>query len=201
MPVIGHDAKAGTAPKRHVHRELRCDADDAAPVYEVRPDVGRFDLRGHAKYVDVVGTSKGKGFRRGHEAAQLPRPGSVSHGVKRKHRSPGSINGHATNLGTGPKLKKGKRMAGHMGDERVTVPKPRRRRTLTGAQSSAGEGPGAGPEPGHGVDHVTPVRLNTIEDASQGREPWLSLPFRSTGDGRSRRPQLGNQCQARHAGS
>ena len=45
----------------------------------------------------------------------------ASHGVKRRHRSPGSINGHATNLGTGPKPKKGKRMAGHMGDERVTA--------------------------------------------------------------------------------
>jgi large subunit ribosomal protein L3 len=41
--------------------------------------------------------------------------------VERKHRSPGSIGGHATNLGTGPKIKKGKRMAGHMGAERVTV--------------------------------------------------------------------------------
>ena len=33
----------------------------------------------------------------------------------------GSIGGHATNLGTGPKLKKGKRMAGRMGGEQVTV--------------------------------------------------------------------------------
>jgi large subunit ribosomal protein L3 len=41
--------------------------------------------------------------------------------VQRKHRSPGSIGGHSSNLGTGPKLKKGKRMAGHMGDERVTA--------------------------------------------------------------------------------
>jgi large subunit ribosomal protein L3 len=45
----------------------------------------------------------------------------ASHGVQRKHRSAGSIGGHATDLGTGPKLKKGKRMAGHMGHETVTV--------------------------------------------------------------------------------
>jgi large subunit ribosomal protein L3 len=45
----------------------------------------------------------------------------ASHGVKRAHRRPGSIGGHATNLGTGPKIKKGKKMSGQMGDERVTV--------------------------------------------------------------------------------
>ena len=45
----------------------------------------------------------------------------ASHGTQRKHRSGGSIGGHATDLGTGPKLKKGKKMAGRMGGERVTV--------------------------------------------------------------------------------
>jgi large subunit ribosomal protein L3 len=40
--------------------------------------------------------------------------------VERKHRSPGSISGRASNLGMG-KLKKGIRMAGQMGNERVTV--------------------------------------------------------------------------------
>jgi large subunit ribosomal protein L3 len=45
----------------------------------------------------------------------------ASHGVKRRHRSPGSINGHATNLGTGPKIKRGKRMSGRMGNERVSA--------------------------------------------------------------------------------
>ena len=45
----------------------------------------------------------------------------ASHGVKRRHRSVGSIGGHSANLGTGPKLKKGKRMPGHMGDENMTA--------------------------------------------------------------------------------
>ena len=45
----------------------------------------------------------------------------ASHGVKRKHRSPGSIGGHATNLGTAGNIKKGKRMAGHMGDASTTT--------------------------------------------------------------------------------
>ena len=50
-------------------------------------------------------------------------PGQLAepHGVKRAHRRPGSIGGHATNLGTGPKVKKGKKMAGRMGGEQVTV--------------------------------------------------------------------------------
>jgi large subunit ribosomal protein L3 len=45
----------------------------------------------------------------------------ASHGTERKHRSPGSIGGHCSNRGFGGGLKKGKRMAGHMGDERVTT--------------------------------------------------------------------------------
>jgi large subunit ribosomal protein L3 len=70
--------------------------------------------------VDVVGTSKGKGFA-GVMKRYHFRGLGASHGVERKHRSGGSIGGHSTDLGTGPKLKKGKRMAGKMGDVRVTV--------------------------------------------------------------------------------
>jgi large subunit ribosomal protein L3 len=44
----------------------------------------------------------------------------ASHGTERKHRSPGSIASHATDRGHSGKLKKGKRMAGHMGNVRVT---------------------------------------------------------------------------------
>ncbi len=118
MPQIGHDAKAGTAPKKH-HKEFRCDSDDEATSFEVGQTLTVSDLEG-IKFVDVTGTSKGKGFQgpmKRHNFAGL----EASHGVQRKHRSAGSIGGHATNLGTGPKIKKGKRMAGHMGSERVTV--------------------------------------------------------------------------------
>lgn len=118
MPQIGHDAKAKTAPKKF-HSEFRVENDDEAAGYEVGQtiDVSLFD---DIKFVDVAGTSKGKGFQgpmKRYNFAGL----EASHGVKRAHRSPGSIGGHATNLGTGPKIKKGKRMAGHMGSERVTV--------------------------------------------------------------------------------
>ncbi len=114
MPIIGHDAKAGTAPKRF-HREVRLDEScDVEPGQIL--DVSLFE---DVMFVDVVGTSKGKGFQGGmkrHNFKGL----EASHGVKRAHRRPGSINGHATNLGTGPKLKKGKRMAGQMGNKQIT---------------------------------------------------------------------------------
>ena len=118
MPQIGHDAKAGTAPKRF-HREFRCETDAEADGFEAGQIIDVSVLEG-IKFVDVTGTSKGKGFQgpmKRYNFAGL----EASHGVKRAHRSPGSIGGHATNLGTGPKIKKGKRMAGHMGAEQVTI--------------------------------------------------------------------------------
>ena len=118
MPVIGHDAKAGSAPKRF-HREFRLDGDEEATEFQLGQtlDVNLFEA---VKFVDVIGQSKGKGFQ-GQMKRHNFKGQQASHGVERKHRSGGSIGGHATNLGTGPKLKKGKRMAGHMGDEVVTV--------------------------------------------------------------------------------
>jgi len=115
MPLIAHDGKAGTGPKRF-HREFRI---DDASAYKLGQTLTVESFANHA-YVDVTGTSKGKGFQGGmkrHNFSGL----EASHGVERKHRSPGSIGGHGTNLGTGPKVKKGKKMAGHMGNERSTV--------------------------------------------------------------------------------
>jgi large subunit ribosomal protein L3 len=118
MQLIGHDAKAGAAPKRF-HSELRLEDDGEANGFELGQtlDVSIFE---GVKYVDVIGTSKGKGHQgpmKRHNFAGL----EDSHGVERKHRSAGSIASHGTNRGTGPKVRPGKRMSGHMGDERVTV--------------------------------------------------------------------------------
>jgi large subunit ribosomal protein L3 len=117
IPMIGHDAKAGSDPKRH-HAEFRCSAEEAG-AYTLGQELGVGALEG-VRYVDVIGTSKGKGF-----AGGMKRHGfkgqQASHGVERKHRSPGSIGGHATNRGHSGKLKKGKRMSGHLGAERVTT--------------------------------------------------------------------------------
>jgi large subunit ribosomal protein L3 len=118
MPVIGHDAKAGTVPKR-THREFRCSDDNEANGYELGQEV-KIDVLADYLFLDVIGRSKGKGFQgvmKRHHFRGL----EASHGVERKHRSAGSIGGGGINLGTGPKIKKGRRMAGHMGDERVTM--------------------------------------------------------------------------------
>ena len=68
--------------------------------------------------MDVVGTSKGKGF-----TGVVKRYGfkgqPASHGVERKHRSPGSISVVSGN--TGRSIKKGKKMAGHAGHARCTT--------------------------------------------------------------------------------
>ncbi len=117
QPQIGHAGKVGARPVRHV-REVRLGAGDA-PELEPGDEVtvGSFEEVGH---VDVIGTSKGKGhaggMKRHNFKGQL-----ASHGVERKHRSPGSIASHASNAGTGPKIKKGKRMAGHLGQDRCTT--------------------------------------------------------------------------------
>jgi large subunit ribosomal protein L3 len=115
-PLIGHAAKAGVAPLRFI-REVRLgEAADRQPGDQITVEL--FKER-DVKYVDVTGTSKGAGF-----AGVIARHGfggqPASHGTERKHRSPGSIGSHASGaLGRG--IKKGKRMGGHMGDERCTV--------------------------------------------------------------------------------
>ena len=117
MPLIGHDAKAGTAPKRF-HREFRVEEADAAN-YQPGQSL-TVDLFDGIKFVDVIGTSKGKGtqgvMKRYGFKGQI-----ASHGTERKHRSPGSIGGHANERGGTGGPKKGKKMAGRMGATRVTI--------------------------------------------------------------------------------
>jgi large subunit ribosomal protein L3 len=118
QPLIGHDAKAGSSPKR-VHRELRLDSDKEAEAFALGQAVTVGALEG-IKFVDVTGRSKGKGFQ-GTMVRWNFKGMCASHGTERKHRAPGSIGGGGIDRGRGPKLKKGKKMSGHMGDERVTV--------------------------------------------------------------------------------
>jgi large subunit ribosomal protein L3 len=113
-PMIGHAARADASPKRFV-REIRLPAPtDLETGAEVT--VALFD---EVAIVDVVGVSKGKGFAGGMKRHNF-KGQLATHGVERKHRSPGSIASHASNAGTGPKLKKGKRMAGQLGQVRCT---------------------------------------------------------------------------------
>jgi large subunit ribosomal protein L3 len=114
-PQIGHSEKANDAPKRFI-REFRLEGQSAD--YK-QGDKITVEVLAKAKQVDVIGTSKGKGF-----AGVMKRHGfggfPASHGTERKHRAPGSIASHSSNRGHGGGPKKGKRMAGHMGNARVT---------------------------------------------------------------------------------
>jgi large subunit ribosomal protein L3 len=108
-----HAKKAGATPKRFV-REYRT---DDLSAYEPGGTVTVAAFEG-VKLVDVVGVTKGRGFAglmKRHQFAGQP----GSHGTERKHRSSGGIGEGAGIPGRG--VRKGKRMAGHMGHERQTV--------------------------------------------------------------------------------
>ncbi len=116
-PAVGHAEKAKSAPKRFI-KELRL-PDDSEPEYKAGDSV-TVSVFDQTSYVEVVGTSKGKGF-----AGVMKRHGfggfPASHGTERKHRAPGSISSFASDAGHGGNLKKGKKMAGRMGGCRVTT--------------------------------------------------------------------------------
>lgn len=107
-PQLGQFKKAGTNPKRFV-REFRMD--DAAQ-YEIGTEL-KADVFANGDYVDVVGTSKGKGFQ-GVIKRHGQSTGPMSHG-SRYHRRPGSMGAVA------PVVFKGKKLPGHMGANKVTV--------------------------------------------------------------------------------
>ena len=113
-PVTGQFAAAGVNPRRHL-AELRLDDEAAASEYEVGQELTA-DIFAEGNYVDVTGTSKGKGF-----AGVMKRHGfagvSSSHGAHRNHRKPGSIGACATPS----RVFKGVRMAGRMGGVRQTT--------------------------------------------------------------------------------
>jgi large subunit ribosomal protein L3 len=116
-PAQGHAQKANAVPKRFV-REWRLNSGDE-PGYAAGEQVNVAAFA-DIKFVDVIGTSKGKG-----NAGVMKRHGfggfPASHGTERKHRASGSIGSHGSDRGHGGNLKKGKRMAGRMGGQRVTT--------------------------------------------------------------------------------
>ena len=109
----GHFAKAGVDAGRGLW-EFRLNESEAADVaVGAELSVGVF---ADVKKVDVTGTSKGKGFA-GTVKRWNFRTQDMTHGNSRSHRVPGSI---GQNQSPG-KVFKGKKMAGHLGNERVTV--------------------------------------------------------------------------------
>ncbi|MFE6254865.1 50S ribosomal protein L3 [Agromyces sp. NPDC057865] len=112
QPAAGHFKAAGVTPRRHLAEVRTADAASYELGQELTVD-GTFEA---GQLVDVVGTSKGKGF-----AGVMKRHNfkgvSASHGAHRNHRKPGSIGASSTPS----RVFKGMRMAGRMGGERVTV--------------------------------------------------------------------------------
>jgi large subunit ribosomal protein L3 len=110
-PKSGQFAKAGVSPRRHVVELRTTDADS----YELGQEVTVETFEAGAP-IDVTGKTKGKGY-----AGVIKRHGfhglKASHGVERKHRSPGSIGACATP----GRVFKGVRMAGRMGSQRFTA--------------------------------------------------------------------------------
>jgi len=109
-PKKGHFDKAGVTPKKFIREFLLADADSFEVGQEIKADVFAAGDK-----VDVSGVSKGKGFQGAIKRHGQSR-GPMSHGSK-YHRGLGSLS-----AGTTPgRVKKGKRMPGHMGNKRITV--------------------------------------------------------------------------------
>ena len=110
--MAGHFAKAGVEAGRSVW-EFRLE--DDASGYELGSEI-KVDVFEAGQKVDVVGVSKGKGFA-GTVKRHNFRTQDMTHGNSRSHRVPGSIGQNQTP----GRVFKGKKMAGHMGNEQVTV--------------------------------------------------------------------------------
>ena len=110
-PTTGHFKKAGVAPTR-VRREVRVKAGGEAPKLGDQIGVGIF---ADGERVDVIGTSRGKGFQ-GVVKRHHFKGGRASHGSM-FHKAPGSIGASSYPS----RVVKGMRMGGHMGADRVTV--------------------------------------------------------------------------------
>ena len=111
-PAKGLFDKAGVKPVKFI-REIRLDAESE---YKVGDVIG-VDIFAAGDLVDVVGTSKGKGFAGGIKRHNFAR-GPMGHGSK-SHREPGSTG--AMLSGPGGRVLKGKKLPGRMGGVRTTV--------------------------------------------------------------------------------
>jgi len=111
-PELGHLAKSGAAPLRHLQEYRLDDASNFQLGQELKAD-----LFSNGEIVDVIGTSIGRGFA-GYQKRHNFKRGPMSHGSK-NHRQPGSI-GPGTTPG---RVYPGKKMAGRLGGGQVTIRK------------------------------------------------------------------------------
>ena len=109
----GHFEKAGTTPKRKL---VEFEADFAQEL-NLGDTLTVADIFEGVQYVDVVGTSKGKGFQGVVKRHGFAGVGGTTHGQHNRLRHPGSLGASSWPS----RVFKGMRMAGHMGNERVKV--------------------------------------------------------------------------------
>ena len=110
-PMLGHFAKSGTTPKRHL-------AEFTGFEGEINlGDTITVDLFADTAYVDVIGVSKGRGFQGVMKRHGFGGVGQTTHGQDDRARKPGSIGACSYPA----KVFKGLRMGGQMGSERVTT--------------------------------------------------------------------------------
>ena len=110
-PMAGHFKKAGVTPKRHLAEFKGFNGE-----YKLG-DTIQVDFFNDNDFVDIVGTSKGKGFQGVVKRHGFGGVGQSTHGQHNRLRAPGSIGACSYPA----KVFKGMRMAGQMGNERVTV--------------------------------------------------------------------------------
>ena len=109
-PMQGHFKKAGTTPKRHLAEFTDFDGELNLG------DTITVDIFADAQYVDVIGTSKGRGFQGVVKRHGFGGVGQSTHGQDDRLRKPGSIGACSYPA----KVFKGMRMGGQMGNARVT---------------------------------------------------------------------------------
>ena len=110
-PEAGHFAKAGVAPQRHLAEFKNFEGE-----YKLG-DTITVDFLNDTKFVDVIGTSKGKGYQGVVKRHGFGGVGQSTHGQHNRLRAPGSIGACSYPA----KVFKGMCMAGQMGHDRVTV--------------------------------------------------------------------------------
>jgi large subunit ribosomal protein L3 len=110
-PELGHFKKAGVAPQRYLAEFKNFEAE-----YKLG-DVITVDFLSNASFVDVMGTSKGKGFQGVMKRHGFGGVGEMTHGQSDRQRKPGSIGACSYPA----KVFKGTRMGGQMGNIRSTV--------------------------------------------------------------------------------
>jgi large subunit ribosomal protein L3 len=108
-PQLGHFKKAGTTPKKKVVEFRDFEGEKKTG------DVVTLDIFTEGEYVDVVGTSKGKGFQGVVKRHHFSGVGGMGHGQHDRQRAPGSLGASSFPA----RVFKGMRMAGRMGGDRV----------------------------------------------------------------------------------